>query len=61
MYLLGCLIYWIFSSGEIQPWAKLNEHQAGENRSTINDRDTQESKLNNGLDNKAIDNEFTHF
>lgn len=24
VYLLGCLVYWIWASGEVQPWAQIN-------------------------------------
>lgn len=30
VYCCGCLIYWFFASGEIQPWAKEIEEDRGE-------------------------------
>lgn len=31
IYLIGCLIYWFWASGEVQPWA---EKKTEESRST---------------------------
>jgi hypothetical protein len=25
VYCFGCIVYWFFASGEIQPWAKEND------------------------------------
>lgn len=32
IYLVGCLIYWFWASGEIQPWAKRAAEEAAANQ-----------------------------
>lgn len=27
IYLFGCAIYWLYASGEVQPWAKVAEEE----------------------------------
>lgn len=40
IYLFGCLVYWFFASGEVQPWARVHEQQ------TIEDNRTDIEKYN---------------
>lgn len=39
VYLCGCVIYWFFASGELQPWAKENH----------SDNEDEEVKNQNGI------------
>lgn len=35
IYLFGCLVYWFWASGEVQPWAKTD---GNDEKSKSNDR-----------------------
>lgn len=45
IYLIGCLIYWFWASGEIQEWAKLSNQQDA----TINHRPNNVGYVNDGV------------
>ena len=34
IYLFGCVIYWFFASGEVQPWAQTHIKPTNENNKT---------------------------
>lgn len=34
IYLLGCVVYWFWCSGELQPWAKKSEEQINSRSNT---------------------------
>lgn len=36
IYLLGCVVYWFWSSGELQPWAKKSEEELNTKSTTTN-------------------------
>jgi ACS family sodium-dependent inorganic phosphate cotransporter len=47
IYLFGCIIYWIWAQGEIQPWAVQD--------ADTDDSSTKSDDKDNGLANPALD------
>jgi hypothetical protein len=45
VYCCGCLIYWFFASGELQPWAKVK----------ADDEDEIDEKKNNEIKSKEAE------
>lgn len=61
IYLFGCLFYWIYASGEVQPWAKQEpiEKDDKTNKSSIEKNGKSYAYANEGIELK--DEWFTYF
>lgn len=54
IYLFGCVIYWFFASGEVQPWALVAEKEDQERYDADNQRKESESKAK-GYQNNSLE------
>lgn len=54
VYLVGCIIYWFFASGELQPWAVLRKTEADDMEF---DRQQKRSGDIGGYENKSMEYE----
>lgn len=53
IYLVGCVIYWFFASGEVQPWALVAEQEDQMRR----EEEEREKENNNRVANKGYAND----
>lgn len=54
IYLVGCVIYWFWASGEVQPWSvKMDDYDNNENGKSHNENGNNMSLTS--YDNKALD------
>lgn len=49
VYLVGCLVYWFWASGELQPWAQKRSTTI-ENKQKVSDAATYVGYTNDGLE-----------
>lgn len=53
IYLVGCIIYWLWASGEVQPWARQEIIELDTEKNEQIPNSTLQGHVNEGADIKA--------